>query len=373
MDLRLFFDPLLEKFDLSVYHSTQLGAWIEANIDQFPAWRNCHLAIVGVSESGNTKTNFSPADPIRQEFYALKKGQNTPRICDLGNLRIGNDLRQTQGRLREVCRLLIMHNVLPVVLGGKHDLELGVFWAYEDMEKMIFLLNVDSKIDLEGHTQEILLHKPNYLFSFGHLAHQAFLNNPEHLEMFRRLHFETLSVGEMRSQPLEIEPLIRQADMLSFDMTAIKRQDAPAHSRASIFGLSGEEACQIMWYAGLNERLSSVGIYEYEPALDNESQTAMLIGVMLWYFVEGFYARKHESVLSQNYHTKYIVPFLGETNTAYELIFYKSWASERWWLEIPNANELISKQIVPCSYQDFEAAHKGILPDRWVRAINRKP
>ena len=81
--------------------------------------------------------------------------------------------------------------------------------------------------------------------------------------------------------------------MLTFDISSIKLQFCPGGSQSEVFGLTGEEACQICWYAGMNDKLSSAGFYEYDPDKDIDGQpTAITMAVMIWYFIEGFKNRK---------------------------------------------------------------------------------
>jgi formiminoglutamase len=375
MDIRLYLDSVSDSIGEN-FEPNELGNYIFNRSDRMPRWKDVDLAILGVHEQRGNPDNRSdrnPADRIRQSFYRLKKS-GSPRIIDLGNLRLGETLEHTYSRLREVCEYLIGLNVLPIILGGSHDLDLGQYQAYEGMEKMIYLLNVDASIDMEesrlaarSHLNQILLHKPNYLFSMGHIAYQNYLTDPEKMDMFRSLHFDDLSLGQIRGHLPEIEPIIRLADMLSFDMTAVRQIDAPTP-----FGLSPEEACQIAWYAGLNEKLSSLGIYEYNPDQDRSGQTAFSIAAMLWYFIEGYYHRKDEAVLRSNFHIRYTLPFLRE---GYELVFYKSLHSDKWWMEVPD--NLIDRKgnhrhpLIPCSYSDYQQASSGVLPDRWLKALNR--
>ena len=39
-----------------------------------------------------------------------------------------------------------------------------------------------------------------------------------------------------------------------------------------------------MRYAGLSDKLTSLGLYEVNPRLDRQAQTAQLAGQMIWYF-----------------------------------------------------------------------------------------
>jgi formiminoglutamase len=162
------------------------------------------------------------------------------------------------------------------------------------------------------------------------------------------------------------------ADMVSFDLSAIKRSDVFAQNPSSPFGLSGEEACQICWYSGMNEKLSSFGIYEYARKLDNQNQSASVIAIMLWYFIEGFCHRKEEYSFKSNFHIRYLVPLKKSETT---LVFYKSKTTDKWWLEVGDSKaeqgKFGRKIIVPCSYSDYETANKGDIPERWLKAQDK--
>ncbi|TAH17266.1 MAG: formiminoglutamase [Cytophagales bacterium] len=374
LNFKLFFD-LIGKEDFA--QITDVNALVQAV--QFAGestirWKNIDIALVGLNFGGS-------ADSIRKIFFSLQKSSVNYRILDLGNLRLNDDIEENYLKISEVCKGLMQENVLPILIGAANDYALGQYFAYQDLEKMIYVLNIDSKLDIreessyaaDKYVSKILLHQPNYLFSLGLLGYQTYLNSNEALEMCKKLNFDMLSVGEMRQNKADIEPMIRVADMISIDISAIRRSDAPAQPHAFHFGLTGEEITQIAWYAGLNDKLSSFGIYGYRADLDTNNQTAEVISVMLWYFIEGFYYRKGEFPLRENFYVKYIIPF-GKEKT--ELTFYKSILSERWWVEIPAREDKKStiqrKILVPCSYADYEEALAGNLPDRWLKALIRQ-
>jgi formiminoglutamase len=282
---------------------------------------------------------------------------------------------ETYTRISEVCRMLLEQNTLPIILGGSHDLDIGQYRGYEDLQKLVSFLNVDAFIDLEEgihpslsrqHIHKILLHEPNYLFSYTHLAHQSYLVDPSSASVLERLYFEAYRVGQLRTNLQEMEPAIRNADLLSFDVTAIKSSDAPGNNNAQPFGLTGEEACQLCWYAGMNEKLSSAGFYEYNPAVDDErKKTASVVATMVWYFIEGFYHRKDEQNFKTNDFLKFKVSMPVEPEV---LTFYKSKVTERWWMEVHNPSGG-RNSIVPCTYSDYQMASKGDLPERYINSI----
>jgi len=344
-----------------------------------PDFKGADIAIIGIEEERGTVVNKGTAKgsiEIRKKLFQLKKGYGAYKIVDLGTLRNGVDLDETYGRLSEVCHTLIENNVLPVVIGGSHDLSYGQYLAYENMEKLITLLNVDAFLDMEDgvsqpahqqHIHKILLHEPNYLFNYSHLAYQSYLIDQNAINILEKLYFEAYRIGHLRSNIKEMEPIIRNADMLSFDITAIKSSDAPGNANSQPFGLTGEEACQICWYAGLNEKLSSAGFYEYNPDCDDENKkTAAVTATMIWYFIEGFYHRKNEQNFKTNDYLKFVVSMPSEPET---LSFYKSKLSDKWWMEVPfpqGKKKYARNCIIPCSYSDYQKATSGDLPDRYI-------
>ncbi|CAN5274139.1 formimidoylglutamase [soil metagenome] len=383
MDLTILFSPI----DESVYSSITSPSSVLKNIkifgEKMPEYKDAHIAIIGVNETrgaGHHAGKSNSADEVRKKFYQLKKGTGAYRIVDLGNLNPGIDLDETYVRISEVCRILLEHNVLPMIIGGSHDLDYGQYWAYEGFEKLVNLLNIDAFLDLEDkhgakgnrrHLHKILLHEPNYLLSYIHLGYQSYLIDPSSIGVLEKLYFEAFRIGHVRTNLAEMEPSIRQADLLSFDITAIRSSDAPGSDSAQPFGLSGEDACQICWYAGMNEKLSSVGIYGYSPDLDDtHKKTASVVATMAWYFIEGYYHRKNEQNFKSNDFTKYTVSMPVEPEV---LTFYKSRFTERWWMEIPMPvkGPYSRNSIVPCNYSDYQTAAKGDVPDRYIMALSK--
>ena len=374
MDLTLFFSAVDESLYENITSPSSFFKNIRAYTDKIPDFREAHMALVGLPDEEEKAANA-----IREKLYHLKRGTGAYRIVDLGNLKPGIDREETYTRLSEVCRMLLEQNVFPVLLGGQHDLTYGQYTAYETLDKLISFLNVDAFLDLEDnqtdspeqrHVHKILMHEPNYLFNYIHMAYQSYLIDPLSVAVLEKLYFEAFRLGQMRNNLPEMEPAIRHADLLSFDITAIRSSDAPAQHRAQPFGLTGEEACQLCWYAGHNEKLSSAGFYGYQPLLDDaHGKTASVIATMIWYLIEGFYHRKNEQNIKSNDFIKYTVPMPSEPSS---ISFYKSKMSEKWWMEVPypqGKEKYARNSIVPCSYTDYQLATKGEVPERFISTL----
>lgn len=382
MDLTILFSPIDESVYASITSTTSFFKSIRVFGEKMPDYKDAHLAIIGIKEERGNLGNVGAAqgpDEVRKKLYNLKRGNGAYKIVDLGNLNIGHDLNETYTRVSEVCRILLESNVLPVLIGGTHDIDYGQYSGYETLEKLVSFLNVDAFLDLEDqesspenrkHIHKVLLHEPNFLFSYTHLAYQSYLIDPLSVAVLEKLYFEAFRIGQLRTNIKEIEPSIRNADLLSFDITSIRSSDAPGNANAQPFGLTAEEACQICWYAGQNEKLSSIGFYEYNPRWDDEhNKTATVIATMIWYFVEGYYYRKNEQNFRSNDFLKYTVSMPVEPET---LSFYKSKFSEKWWMEVPypgGKEKYARNSIVPCSYTDYQTAVKGEVPDRYINTL----
>jgi hypothetical protein len=160
--------------------------------------------------------------------------------------------------------------------------------------------------------------------------------------------------------------------MISFDLSAIRSSDARGNANATPNGFYGEEACQICRYAGMNDKLSSIGFYEFNPAYDSNGQTAFLLAQMVWYFIDGFYNRKKEHPMLPKSH--YITYRANLKDGSHELVFIKSKKSDRWWMQVPYPTGLSKNErhhLVPCRYEDYQLANSGEMPDLWWRTYQK--
>lgn len=378
MNLPILFDPVPESLLCEVQPHNSFFMQINYHGEIFPDLKTIQIAIIGLTDARGVKDSRSleeAATAIRHKLYSLKRGQSHYKIADLGNLRPGVDLQETNNRIRAVGEFLMSQQVLPIYIGGTHNLDYGQYLSYEGMKKLVSMLTVDAKIDMEDegmpndvHSQDIILHQPNFLFNYCQLAYQSFLTDRDLVNVMEKLYFDHVRLGQLRDNFKEIEPLIRNADLLSFDVCAIQSADAPGAADAQPFGLTAEEACQICWFAGMNEKLSSFGIYGFQPFYDDaRGKTASVIATMIWYFIEGFYHRKDSLSFKSTDYIKYTVSLDSKPSV---LFFYKSKLSGKWWMEIPRSDQekYDRDTIIPCSYQDYLTAQQGEIPERWVNA-----
>ncbi len=319
---------------------------------------------------------------IRKEFYKLFQGNFKLNLVDLGNVLHGHAIEDTYFALTSILVELLEKNIIPIIMGGSQDLTFAQYKAYEKLGRIINIAAVDSQFDLgtsgekldsRSFMSHIILQQPNYLFNYTNIGFQTYFVDQQAITLMKNLYFDTYRLGMVRADMEEVEPMVRNADMISIDIGAIRASDAPGNANASPNGFYGEEICQIMRYAGISDKLTSLGLYEINPRLDRQSQTAQLAGQMIWYFIDGFYSRKGDFPPDKHKeHVKYTVTLKDFKD---EVVFYRSNKSERWWMEVPihskHRERYERHHLVPCSYQDYQIACQNALPDRWWQTYQK--
>jgi arginase family enzyme len=368
-------------YDNAQYTDHTMGSVVDKYLKKMPHLPDYDIAIVGVEEDRNSAKNVGTADApdaIRRAFYRLYNHQFGRRIVDLGNITAGATIEDTYYALQTVCYELLSQNICPIILGGSHHLTYAQYMSYEGLDMMTDITIVDARIDIEEHGAEpinssnflydIITQPDGHLFNLSQIGYQTYLVSPEKIDLLDKLFFDTLRVGEVQADINLVEPQIRSSDMISFDISAVRQSESVGNCYVSPNGLYGNEICQIANYAGMSDKISSVGFYEYNPHLDFNNQTANLVAQMMWCFIDGHSNRLNDV---PNQSTGKFMRYMT-TTTDIDLIFYKSKLSGRWWLEVPITTTKDSTErihLVACTYNDYlMAANKKALPERWLRA-----
>ena len=353
------------------YKDGQLGSTIELYNENFPDIDDADIVIVGCGEqrgSGLIHGQSKAPDVIRRNFYQLYYWHKDVRIADIGNIKNGSLYTDSYAALRTVVQEILDAGKTVIILGGSHDLTLSQYQAYADNKKIIEAACVDALIDLnldspfkhENFLMEMLTGEPNFIRHYNHIAFQSFYVHPRMLETMDKLRFDCYRVGSVKENIDEMEPVIRNSNLFSFDISAIANAYAPAN-KITPNGLSGEESCLLMRYAGLSPNIDSIGIYGYNVEQDKDELTAKQIAHMLWYVLDGRSRGRREAELDEKdsfteYHTAF-----AEVETT----FLQSKKTGRWWMQLPD------KRFIACSYKDYLLASSNEIPERWLRAQER--
>lgn len=368
-----FLDPI-SLFQLSNdqgYKDGQIGTRVLAHESEFPDLDEADIIIVGCNEtrgSWQLYAELAPADAIRSQFYSAYYWHTDIRIADIGNIKRGAGLNDTYAALKTIVSDLNSSGKTVIILGGSHDLTLAQYYAYADRKKVVEAVCIDALIDLnidsqnrsENFLMEMLTGEPNFIRHYNHIGFQSYYVHPRMLETMDKLRFDCFRVGNVKESLDEMEPVIRNCQLFSFDISALSNAFAPA-ANISPNGFNGEEACVLMRYAGLSTNANSIGIYGYIPERDRDELTAKQISHMLWYFLDGRSRGSREARLDEKdsfneYHTAF-----AEVATT----FLQSKKTGRWWMQLPD------KKFIACSYKDYLLASSNEIPERWLRAQER--
>lgn len=389
LDFSEFFSPVdIDQVSAGQpYLSTQFGQLMRIHTPEagWPDLDGVQLALIGVNEDRRCVSNHGAAlapEQVRQNLYALFQGDWQLRMADLGDIRAGHTPEDTDYALKTVLGALLRKNIIPVIIGGGQDLTYAQYLAYHALEQTVNVVSIDSRFDLGAAGEElnsrsflskIILHQPNFLFNFSNIGYQTYFVEQTAVELMGKLNFDIHRLGQARAKMEDVEPIIRNADLVTFDIGAIRQSEAPGNGNASPNGFFGDEACQLARYAGISDKCTSMGIYELNPAFDRKQLTSHLVAQVIWCFADGYYNRKKDFPFSDaNDYTRFRV-FLKDHK--HEIVFYKSTRSDRWWMEVPYPpNQKLRFErhaLVPCSYNDYAEACKEEMPDRWLQTFQK--
>lgn len=361
------------KNDLSTHHVG--GVMALHTEDAFPDLSEIKIAILGVLDNRGEDHVQSMVDltPVRKSFYGLFMGNWKMGIADLGDILPGNSAMDTYFAVKKVVASLIKKGIVPIVIGGSQDLTYALYRAYDELEQMVNLVAIDNKFDFGKETDRLsstsyltkmVIDSPNNLFNYCNIGYQTYYNSQEEIDIIEKLYFDAYRLGEISNNIALAEPVFRDADVVSLDLTAVKSSDSGNFNIFAPNGFNGKEICSLARYAGISDKVSLFGIFNHA----NSAQEAVLIAQIVWYFMEGYQFRSGEYPFgTKDNYLKYIVPLEEE-----ELVFYKSNKTDRWWIEIPfltnGSNKLKRNTLLPCSYEEYLAACNQELPERWWKA-----
>ncbi|HFA51560.1 MAG TPA: hypothetical protein ENJ95_21300 [Bacteroidetes bacterium] len=356
--------PLDGKLVNKRYDKDKLGSHVQAYADKLPNLKKTQVAIVGIGER--------EADEVRGYLYQMTFPFKKLKVADLGNVR-----KEENAFITSLVRELLEGGICPLLIGFDGKFTQAQFFAHQACQPSVSLVEVKERIayhpkksEMEGYYLNSILEGENKLFHFTTIGSQAHFVEESVYRFLEKCYFDCIRLGRAKSDLAELEPFIRDADMLSFHLSSLKQADAPGTENASPSGFFSEDACQICRYAGMNDKLTSMGLYGYQSQYDASGLTAKTLAQMAWYFLDGFNNRQKDFPASMDQLVEYIIEL---KDFDHRLTFWKSNKTGRWWLQMPakNKRNLKRHRLIPCSYNDYLLASQEEMPDRLVNAFKR--
>lgn len=345
--------------------------------DEFPNLEEVKIALITVNEYRGAEVDNPDEEFIafRKYFYSLFPGNWNFTIADLGNIQAGASIEDTYFLVKTISEDLIRKKITPIIIGGTQDLTYPLYRSYDSLDQMVNLVVVDNAFDFakevglpfNSYLSRIVVEEPCNLFNYANVGYQTYFNSQEEIDLIEKLFFESYRLGEISNNITLAEPVLRDADIVSFDLCSVQSSYSGNFQQFNPNGFTGKEICSLARYSGISDKVTSFGIFNFYNSIKEVS----LVAQVLWYFLEGFAFRSNEYPFGskENYY-KYIVPIDDE-----ELVFYKSDKTGRWWIEIPfilNENNKIKRNtLLPCTHDDYLAACEQERPERWWKAQRR--
>ena len=380
MDLSIYFKPI-EKIEIK---NKSIGSVTSAFNSSFPDWESSDIVFFTVHENrGASIYDDNDLDhiSIRQKLYNFK-WEGDLKITDLGILHPGSKIKDTYSALAEITFEVQKKGKLLLILGGSQDLTFANYAGYEKLEQPINLSCIDHSFDVALEKEEqisssnfinhLILYKPSLLFNFSILGCQQYYVGNEDIRFFDELYFDYLRLGELQNAIAKSEPILRNTDLLSVDLSSIRFSDFNGSKFSSTNGFFGNEMCQMMKYAGISDKMSSIGLYNLKSG-NLRDVDCELIGQLLFFAILGYSLRKKDYPYGNK---KELIKYsVFHEDTKHDLVFHKSAKSDRWWLEVPYPPTKDFKferhHLIPCNYEDYEIAQNGVIPDLWWKTYRK--
>ena len=268
----------------------------------------------GVKRNGGRTGAKDAPDAIRAEFYkrtpfviGKEKSPSSVPVFDFGNIKIGKTLEETHGRLTETVQTLIAAGIVPIVLGGGHDIAYPNFVGFSSGKKNVGVINIDTHLDFRkpipkrnsGTSFRQMLDHPSSALNamnFVEVGIQSFANAADHYSELTERGATVFSLRDVRNEgvtktlDLAYELATASVDSLyvSFDMDVVHSADAPGVSAPLPTGFTAEEFLTAALFAGKRRKTKLIDIVELNPKYDVDSRTAKLAALAMMYFLTGF-------------------------------------------------------------------------------------
>ena len=365
--------------DLTLLPKQILGKNISIHTQNtgLPELKGLTIALIGLNEHRNSFFHNSSynVDQFRKVFYELYPGNWNLSIADLGDLPNGEKVEDTYFAIKEIGVHLKQMNIIPVFIGGSHDLMFPLYEVFQNFKQLVNIVSVDRSFDFSqedelisgrSYMSKIIMEKPNVLNNYTNIGFQSYYCAEQEKDLMGKLYFDSIRLGQVLNQPALAEPVFRDADVVSFDMKCLSWHAIADPLKGQPNGIDSRTICSLTRYAGISDRVSFLGFFE----IPSTPMTDQLLAQMIWYLIEGVQLRFDEYPVNTKDFLKYSVTLSDQI-----MVFHKSDKSNRWWMELTNNSHLNNKTksttLLACTEKDYLDAMEDKIPERWYNAVKR--
>ena len=352
----------------------QLGKRIGINgRDDFNSFDKIDIVLFSISEyrhDNSLKKSFNANKDFRKKLYSLHFSNWKAKIYDLGDLVNGNEVSDTNYAVEKIVQFCVKNQIFIITIGGSQDLTFTLYSSLKKFFNYINLVTIDNRLDFienniaDSYLSKIIMDEENKLNQFSNIGYQKHLTSQPEIELIDKMKFESLSLGKVKSNINEAEPVLRESNIVSFDIKSVKSGDINnAHQYPN--GLSSYEFCSLSRFSGSSSKSNVISFFEnWDFSIMNS-----LLAEAIWYVIDGYNSRINENPKDDS--DDFVYYYIEVDN--YKFKFYKSLLTDRWWVEFIN-DELISveKDIISCTANDYFNCKNSIISDRILTRLKNK-
>ncbi len=267
--------------------------------------------------NGRPGARFGP-EKVMQEFSKLlanKKNndflQNIEKVNCTNIIPIKENVKKTHEKVTTTIKKILKPNIIPIVIGGGHDISFGsgkaMFLAY----KKIGQINIDAHYDVRpvvngkitSGTPFRRLLEGKFLNgkNFVELGVHAPKNLKEHYDYVIKkkgtlIHLEYInktSIDKALNKALSIAGKNTNAIMFDIDIDGIQKRFAPGCSAPCIEGFTKKQALEAAYIAGKNNDVKLFNLMEVNPLHDVNNKTVKLAAELILSFIKGLNEREN--------------------------------------------------------------------------------
>ena len=315
--------------------------------------------------------DIKDVENLRRKIYSLEFGNWSLKLIDLGAFNQGHSKSDSVFGIQEIMRKLTNLGVYTLMIGGSQS-DIDVYCKSFKSNDFIDVVSIDKflgigesidKNESSNYLSRIILDENIKLSTFSNVGYLKHINNTKKISLVDKFNFETLSLGQLKHDINEIEPITRNSEIINFSIEALK-SNVINYKLTSPNGIDSYEACLISKFMGqsIDCKISTIN------NIVNSLECYSIVSEMIWYVIDGFNSRYIDDFENHDefkiYHTEI---------DGHNLKFLKSHISKRWWVEyIDDRIISVKNQLIPCSENDFKLSQMGIISDRILKRMKNK-
>lgn len=230
-------------------------------------------------------------------------------IADFGDVVVTEDIEDTHVKITDAVESLLTKGILPIVIGGGHDISIGTVRALSNYQQ-IGGINIDAHFDVREIVQDMitsgtpfrklldqdLIRSENFVEIGAHdnlnsKANYDYLIS-KNISVFTLSEVETTGITRIMETALDIAGANNKSVFVSIDIDSVAQCYAPASSAPDGRGFNPQQIREIAFLAGASKAVKLLDIVEINPEFDVDDRTARLGASIIISFLNGYRTRR---------------------------------------------------------------------------------